>query len=169
MKKIMTGWLCILMCTLLLIPVYSTNAAVKPVAEKSITVSLNKKHPIKYCMLHLSDAEALTEIQIKVTEIKGKPSEKQKPMFITDSIYGKGPMWWDDVEAGKIKKGAYIPIDVTKSQGNAFFQFDMPKGVKSIRYKVTFSDTEKKKTIENVTLEKSWDVWGEYLEKVYES
>ena len=165
--KMMAGVLCMMVLLLAAAPFTQAEASSKAVAKKSITISLDKKHPTKYCMVYTVSPNTMSDVSIKITEMQGKP--KKKKLDYLFEIYedeGSGSLWYD-IETSKLKKGAKLPLDITKVQGCALIVFDMPEGVKSMTYKVTFSNAEKKKTIKDVRLEKSFDVWEEYWEKTH--
>lgn len=166
--KMMAGVLCMAVLLLAVVPFTQAEASSKAVAKKSITISLDKKHPIKYCMLYTVSTDTESEISIKITGMKGKPKkEKLDFLFYSFEDYGSSALWLDDVRSSKMKKGAKLPLDRTSVLGRACIEFELPEGVKSITYKVTFSDAENKKTIKNVTLEKSRDTWDEYWTKTH--
>lgn len=143
-KKILALVVSLALCLSMIVPL---QAATKPVAKKTITVTINEKIPVKWYWVKAQKSNSKTKVSIKIDKVKGKPSEKKIPYLIPSADEdGMGSLVYD-LKPGKYKKGAEITGTLT---GDGHIEFDMPKGVSSVTYKVTFQSSNKKKTILNV-------------------
>ena len=87
-------------------------------------------------------------------------------MFECLDEYEKESMVYN-LEKGDYKKGAELPLENSTIVGDGQIYFDMPEGVSSVTYKVTFRSANKKKTILSVQTTDSGEApkgyeWGKH-------
>jgi hypothetical protein len=164
LKKVIILVLLVAFCVSSISPV---EAATKKVSKKTITVTLDKKHPVKYYILKTASQKSKTNVSIEITKLKGKPTAKKiEWLFYVDD---PGDLWegsmMSDVKSGEFKKGK-LSLNNSTLKGAVLLEYNMPDGVSSVTYKVTFSNPDNKKTIKDVTSIKSTDEWEKYYEKI---
>ena len=124
-KKILALIIYLVLCFTMIVPL---QAATKPVAKKTITVTLNKKTPVKWYWIKAQKSNSRTKVSIKIDKVKGKPSEKKIPyLFGSASEDGMGSLVYN-LKASKFKKGAEIPLEWDTLWGDGYVEFNMPEG-----------------------------------------
>lgn len=166
-KKILTGTFILVMCAILVIPSVTVQAASKNgVAKKTVTITLDNNKPLKTYYIKAKKSSDETEISIKITKMKGKP-EGKKINFLCECLSegGKGSLLYD-FNTKNFKQGSTISAEEVL-YGDGKIYFDMPEGVESITYKVTFTNKKKQKNILKIQTTENADgpkgfKWGEH-------
>ena len=153
-KTVMRGIaiaLIVVFCMSIMMPV---QAAQKAVSEKKITISLDKKTPWRTCWIKAKDSDSSIVLSVKIKKLKGKATEKTIP-YLHDLFYenGKGSLCYN-LKSSKFKKGAVLPLSESEIIGDGRIGFEMPEGVKSVTYEVTFKGKNNKKNIIDVITKK---------------
>ena len=124
-------------------------------AKKVFTVNLTEDHPYEYYLIVTQRkkpyAKYYADVSVKILEMSGKPDDK----VIDTLIYyqaedSKGSLEYD-FDAKKYKKGAVLGKH--KLWGWEGLTFNLPKGVKQVKYQITISS--KYKVIQRCTEEES--------------
>lgn len=137
-------------------------------AKKTVTVTLDQKHPDKVIeltalpkkMKESGSSKAIEEyykkygicIKVEIMGLKGKPTKKVMD-FYSGSLGGTGCLLIE-FPPKKYKKGT-IYKDSKKDAwhlGSTKLEIGLPKGVKKVTYKITFSNRSGKRTLKNVTV-----------------
>ncbi len=157
-----------------LAPQNSVQVQAATTAKKTVTVTLDKKHSGKCIILTTTPKEVdyrskaafkkgfkknAIKIQIQILSLKGKPKNK-----ITDfdcrSSSGTGALLIE-FPPKKYKKGT-IYKDTKKSafhMCSADINIELPKGVKKVTYKITFSNISGKRTLKSVKVKNGFRHW----------
>lgn len=148
--------------------------AVKAVSEKSFYVTLTKEHPKKYLLMKTTSRSwknCQTDFYVTIMQIKGKPKKKKlEYLFGYESDGSKGSLVYE-YSAKKFVKGAVLTASPKFPEGEpmlggaACVEVELPEGVQSIKYKVTFKNKQNKKMIKGISTIKSWNAWYKYKEK----
>lgn len=131
------------------------KASAANTAKKVFTVNLTEEHPYEYYLIETQRkkpyAKYYADVSVKILEMSGKPDDK----VIDTLIYyqaedSKGSLEYD-FDAKKFKKGAVLGKH--KLWGWEGLTFNLPKGVKQVKYQITISS--KYKVIQRCTEEES--------------
>ncbi|MCI8379609.1 MAG: hypothetical protein HFH72_14025 [Lachnospiraceae bacterium] len=132
-----------------------TKVSAANTAKKVFTVNLTEEHPYEYYLIVTQRKKPHTkfyaDVSVKILEMSGKPEDK----VIDTLIYyqaedSKGSLEYD-FDAKKYKKG--VVLGKHKLWGWEGLTFNLPKGVKQVKYQITISS--KYKVIQRCTKEKS--------------
>ncbi len=139
-----------MLCVILVLPLSTQTIQAKNVSKKSITVTLNENNPSKKYDFKFKKG-AKVAVKVKVLSVSGKAEEKEICFAYIGTNEGKGSLFYD-LKTSKLKKNksftsnelVYYPCewgDVT---------FELPKGIESMKLKVTFTSTDGKEMIKSV-------------------
>lgn len=135
-------------------------------AKKTVTITLDQKHPDKVIeltalpkkMKNSASSKAIKEyykkygiqIKVEIMGLKGKPTKKITD-FYSGSLGGSGALLYE-FSPKKFRPGT-IYKDSKKDAwhlGSTSLEISLPKGVKKVTYKITFSNKSGKRTLKNV-------------------
>lgn len=139
------------------------RASAATVSEKKITITLNKKNASKTIYLVTTDKNSKTSVSVKIKKMTGKVKiwKKVEGMMLFPSVGddGCGPVLYlqNEKECRQFKQGAVY--DLPKKypfSGWRWISYEMPNGVSSITYEVTYKNNNAIKTV-SARKPKGWD------------
>lgn len=142
--KIIAATIACCLLVLLILPANTVQAA--NVSKKTVTVTIDQENPYRSFKFSLKKNSSV-RFSIKILSVSGEMEEDSTAWGYYGTSKGKGSLFYD------LKKSSLKKNEVLDSLGNingsGGVTFDLPRGVESIKIKVTIYSADNKKTIKS--------------------